>query len=323
MNSFDLLRLLAAVAVIFHHTAPLNGSPVLRVFSTDFGELGVGVFFVISGFLVAASWRRAPHLVPFLKKRVLRIEPALVASLALTALFLGAFVTTLPPAAYLTDPQVWLYVGRNALLYPVTYRLPGVFAANPLPDTVNGALWTLRLEFSCYLGVAALGVAGQLKRPVVAVLAIAAGAAFVVLHILRPDLRSSDPMRLADLAALDGFLFLAGVFLNLRDRPAPLWAAALLAPLLMTPAWIFGLPLLVVALGSLRSVRLPADISYGLYIYAFPLQQLLAAHGRLTFATALLATAPVALASWFLVEKPALRLKPAANLDGAEPATDP
>jgi len=311
LNSFDLLRLLAAAAVIFHHVSPLSGAPVRRFFSTDFGELGVGVFFVISGYLVTASWRRAPHLGAFLKKRVLRIEPALIVSVALTALLLGAAVTTLPLTDYFRRPQVWLYVLRNALLYPVTYELPGVFAQNPLPDTVNGSLWTLRLEFSCYLLVAALGLARLLTTRVVAGLAVVAGAVFVVLHIARPDL-STGPLRLADIAALNGFLFLAGGFLNLRDRPVPVWIAVLLAPLILTPAWIFGLPALVIVVGSLRSVRLPADISYGLYIYAFPLQQVLAAHGRLTFVSALAATIPFAIASWFLVEKPALRLKPKA-----------
>lgn len=310
LNSFDLLRLLAATAVILHHVAPLSGAPALRLFSTDFGELGVGVFFVISGYLVTASWRRAPELGAFLKKRILRIEPALVVSLALTALVLGALVTTLPLADYFRTPQVWLYVLRNALLYPVTYELPGVFTRNPLPDTVNGSLWTLRLEFSCYLLVAALGVARLLTPRVVAGLAIVAGALFVVLHIARPDLGATGILRLVDIAALNGFLFLAGGFLHLRDRPVPIWAAVLLAPLLLTPAWIFGLPALVVVLGSLRSVRLPGDISYGLYIYAFPLQQVLATHSQLTFVTAFAATAPVAVASWFLVEKPALRLKP-------------
>ena len=164
MNSFDLLRVLAAVAVIFHHVAPLSGRPIVRLFSTDFGELGVGVFFVISGYLVTASWRRTPALWPFLKKRLLRIEPALAVSLAVTALVFGAYATSLPLADYFRTPQVWLYVARNALLYPVTYDLPGVFAHNPLPLQVNGSLWTLRLEFTCYLAVAARAVR-NVRRP--------------------------------------------------------------------------------------------------------------------------------------------------------------
>ncbi|MDB5424480.1 MAG: acyltransferase 3 [Phenylobacterium sp.] len=312
MNSFDLLRLAAAIAVIYDHVAPLSGRPVQRLFSTSAAELGVGVFFVISGYLVAASWRRAPDLRRFLGKRLLRIEPALIVSLAVTALVLGAFATSLPLADYLRTPAVWLYVVRNALLYPVTYALPGVFAHNPLPDQVNGALWTLRLEFTCYLGLAALGLAGLLTRRVVAGLAGAAAAVFGVLHVLRPDLAAEGPLRLAGIAAMFGFLFLAGAFLNLRDKPVPAWAAIASAPLILTPLWILGLPAVVVAVGSLRSVRLPGDISYGLYIYAFPLQQILAGAGHLSFAASLAVTAPFAIASWLLVEKPALRLKPGA-----------
>jgi peptidoglycan/LPS O-acetylase OafA/YrhL len=310
LNSFDLLRLLAAVAVIWHHTPILAGRPAQRLFATDFGELGVGVFFVVSGYLVTASWRRTPDIRRFLAKRLLRIEPALVVSVAVTALVLGAFATTLTTADYLRTPQVWLYVLRNALLYPVTYVLPGVFAHNPLPDQVNGSLWTLRLEFTCYLGVAALGLAGWLNRRTVAALALLAGTVFVVLHVVRPDLQADDLLRRADIAAMFGFLFLAGAFLSLRDKPVPAWAALVAAPLLVTPLWIFGLPAAVIALGSLRSVRPPADISYGLYIYAFPLQQILASAGHLSFVASVAATLPFAIASAYLVERPALRLKP-------------
>jgi peptidoglycan/LPS O-acetylase OafA/YrhL len=310
LNSFDLLRLLAAVAVIWHHTPVLAGQPPHRLFATDFGELGVGVFFVISGYLVTASWRRTPDLRGFLAKRLLRIEPALIVSVLVTALVFGAFATTLPLSDYFRSPQVWLYAARNALLYPVTYDLPGVFAANPLPDQVNGSLWSLRLEFTCYLGVAALGLAGWLDRRTTASLALLAAAAFVVLHVLRPEVGASELLRRADIAAMYAFLFLAGAYLNLRDKPVPAWAALAAAPLLVTPLWIFGVPAAVLYLGSRRSVRPPADISYGLYIYAFPLQQILAGAGHLSFATSLAATLPFAIASAYVVERPALRFKP-------------
>jgi peptidoglycan/LPS O-acetylase OafA/YrhL len=310
LNSFDLLRLLAALAVIFHHVAPLRGQPVHRFFATDFGALGVGVFFVISGYLVCASWQRQPQLWPFLKKRLLRIEPGLIVSLAVTALALGAFATTLPLAEYLSSGQVWLYVARNALLYPVTYALPGVFTDHPLPAVVNGSLWTLRLEFSCYLAVAALGLAGALTPRVTALLALLAGVIFLALHVIRPELGAQGLLRVVDIGAQNSFLFLAGATLSLWPRPVPVWASLALALLLVTPAWIFGLPALVIMLGNLKTVRLPADASYGLYIYAFPLQQILAGAGHLSFLTALAVTLPFALASWFLVEKPALRFKP-------------
>jgi len=312
LNSFDLLRLLAAVAVIYDHGATLGGHAVKKLAWTSPAELGVGAFFVISGYLVTQSWRRAPALKTFLAKRLLRIEPALVVSLLVTSLVLGAFATTLPLADYVARPQVWLYVVRNALLYPVTYELPGVFAHNPLPDQVNGALWTLRLEFSFYLGVAALGLAGQLTRRTLTALGVAAAAVFLVLHVVRPELTANDLLRRADIAAMFGFLFLAGAFLAVRDKPIPVWAALISAPLILTPMWILGLPAVVIWLGSRPSVGLPADISYGLYIYAFPLQQILASAGHLGFWASLAVTAPFAIASALLVERPALKLKPRA-----------
>lgn len=318
MNSFDWLRLLAAGVVIYHHLFPLSGRAPAAFFATDYGALGVGVFFVISGYLVCGSLRRSATIGDYLKKRLLRIEPGLIVSLLVTALVFGAFATTLPLKAYFASPQVWLHVARNALLYPVDYALPGVFAANPFPAVVNGSLWTLRLEFSGYLILAGLAAFKLLRPGVVGVLAVLAGAALAALHLIWPA--QAGWLRLADVAVLNGYLFLAGVWLNLRGAPLPWWTLVVGVPLLATPLWALGLPAVVLAAGRLPAPKLPADISYGLYIYAFPLQQILAAHGVLTLWASLAVTAPFAMASWFLVEKPALRLKPGAGSTAPAPA---
>ncbi|MES2723644.1 MAG: hypothetical protein V4656_10885, partial [Pseudomonadota bacterium] len=132
---------------------------------------------------------------------------------AVTALVLGAAVTTLPLAEYFRRPDVWLYVLRNALLYPVTYDLPGVFDGNPLPQ-VNPSLWTLRFEFSCYLALAALGVLGLLRRGVLAALAMALAAVAFGLSVLRPDLAGEGPLRVALVGAQFGFLFVTGALVK-------------------------------------------------------------------------------------------------------------
>jgi peptidoglycan/LPS O-acetylase OafA/YrhL len=118
------------------------------------------------------------------------------------------------------------------------------------------------------------------------------------------------------------FLFFAGSLLWLIGRPLPGWTLAS-ALLLLTPAWILGLPILVVKAGSARSIRLPADLSYGLYIYAFPLQQLLAASGALSFWTSVALTLPFAILSWFLIEHPALKWKLGAARTPIEAAVLP
>lgn len=311
-NSFDILRVAAALAVIFHHTYPLNGRPALQLLGADFGAFGVGVFFVVSGYLVTESYRRSGDAGRYLAKRALRIWPGLVVSLILTAVVLGPLVTALPTADYFADPQWALYILRNTLLYPVTYDLPGVFAANPAYG-VNGSLWTLRLEFSCYLGVALLGVLGHLTGRVIAAVALVAALLALLLGFLRPDLTVGPGFRLLMLAARFGFLFLAGALLQVWGRPPKLWLVAVSAALLFTPAWFIGLPAVAIRLGLIPAPRLPADFSYGLYIYAFPVQQVLAEQGRLNFALSVACTLPLAAASWFLVERPALRLKPRAR----------
>jgi peptidoglycan/LPS O-acetylase OafA/YrhL len=309
-NSFDLMRLAAAMLVIFHHGFVLAGHapPVLGAIK-DLGGLGVGIFFVISGYLIAASFERSADIGVYLAKRVLRIAPALIVMLLLTAFVLGPLITTLSTGAYLTRPEPWLYVVRNTLLYPVTYALPGVFEHNPFPVAVNGSLWTLRLEFTCYLGIALLGAGRALKGAVVAGLALAAAAAFLVIEHVLPNGAGGEALRLIDLAARNGFLFLAGAWFHLRGRKPGRWETGVSAVLLLTPVWILGLPAVVLALGHVRGPKLPADISYGLYVYAFPIQQVLASLGWLTFPASLLATLPLAIMSWYLVEKPALTLK--------------
>lgn len=332
-NNFDALRLAAALMVVAGHAYVLSGradaEPLVRFTGIGgFGELGVSIFFVLSGFLVASSWLRLARLPAFLLNRCLRILPGLAVATLLTALVLGPAVTALDPAAYFSRPQTWLYPLRNVLLYPVTYALPGVFEANPYPGVANGSLWTLRLEFSLYLVLPLLAAVRLLNRRGLAAAALVALAAYGVVLVLGPRL---PPIAL--IGARNGYLFLAGAALfvwrdALRpDRLALLGSCAILfglgaafdrtAPFVAVPL----LPLLTVGLG-LHAVRGVSgaprfgDLSYGIYIYAFPVQQaLVQAFGpaRLSvgafFGLTVVAVAPLAAASWWLVERPALRLK--------------
>ncbi|MDP3660246.1 acyltransferase [Phenylobacterium sp.] len=296
--NFDLLRLLAASAVVFSHCFPLAGLPAMAAPGIeDFGALGVSVFFVISGYLVTGSYQRDAR--GYLLKRLLRIEPGLIASLVVTVI--GCSLLTLEPS-YWSLPQTWLYVLRNALLYPVTYDLPGVFADNPFPHAVNGVLWTLRLEFTCYLALMLV----RANRTAVAIGAGLSAAAFLAIPLFIPAWGDEAASRITFLAARNGYLFCAGSLLWLYAPKTPLWLG--IAAWAAFPfAGPIVLPLAVI--GVVRPGKLPADLSYGVYIYAFPLQQALAHYGMLNFASAMAATLPFAAASWFLVEKPALGLK--------------
>ena len=300
--TFDLMRLIAALLVVVSHTFPLAGHPPLRIWGIeDLGALGVSIFFVISGYLVTASYLRDPKT--YLLKRLLRIEPALIASLVVTVLGLS-FITTAPAADYW--PKAMLYVLRNALLYPATYDLPGVFQAAPVAGVVNGVLWTLRLEFTFYL------ILMLIRARLAWVLALLGGCAAVwlIMTFSHPDWADTRATRIAFLGARNGLLFFAGAALQLTKHRVSPWlgAASVLAFPLIGP---LALPTAV--LGLARPGKLPFDLSYGVYIYAFPIQQMLASYGQLNVLTAVLAVLPFAALSWFLVERPAQRLKPQAE----------
>ena len=297
--SFDLLRLIAAAMVVFSHCFPLAGKPAVTLWGVeDFGALGVSIFFVISGYLVCGSYQRDPKT--YLWKRLLRIEPALIASLIVTVAAL-AFLTTAPQAEYW--PAAASYVLRNALLYPATYELPGLFQGNPVPGVVNGVLWTLRLEFTFYLALMVI----RARLSFVLAAAIVCATLYVIVGAAVPDWADARWSRVAFLVGRNGFLFFAGAALwLLKPRiaawlAATSWAAFPLAGPLALPTAVIGLA---------RPGKLPADLSYGLYIYAFPVQQVLAAYGQLSVFTAFACVLPLAAFSWFLVEKPAHRLKP-------------
>lgn len=299
--TFDLMRLIAALLVVVSHTFPLSGQPAFRITGVeDLGALGVSIFFVISGFLVSASYQRDPKT--YLVKRVLRIEPGLIASLLVTVLALG-FVTTAPAGEYW--PKAALYVLRNAVLYPATYELPGVFQTGPMAGVVNGVLWTLRLEFTFYLVLMLI----QARLKVVLALAVVCAVVWIALAFARPDWAADKLTRIAFLGGRNGFLFFAGAALQVARIKVPLWLGAVGALAAAVPV-VGPLALPAAVIGLSRPGKLPADLSYGIYIYAFPIQQVLAAYGQLNLMTAVLGVLPLAAASWFLVERPATRLKP-------------
>jgi len=297
--NFDIMRLVAALLVVVSHTFPLAGQTPFRIMGVeDLGALGVSIFFVISGYLVSASYERDPKA--YLLKRVLRIEPGLIASLVVTVGLL-ALITTAPAAEYW--PAAAMYVVRNALLYPAVYALPGVFQDVPFPGVVNGVLWTLRLEFTFYL---VLMLIQARLRLVLALLAVCA-VVFVTMTFTHPHWAEEKLTRIAFLGARNGLLFFAGAALQLSRREVPLWLGGVSAAAF---PFLGPLALPTAVLGLARPGKLPADLSYGVYIYAFPIQQVLAAYGQLNVFTAVLGVLPFAVASWFLVERPALRLKP-------------
>ena len=321
-NNFNLIRLLAAWAVIYGHSHALSvwGGDDLAIRLMHFkfsGAIAVDVFFVISGFLVAASMERnSPKA--FLVSRALRIFPALLLCVSLSAFVLGPLLTTAHD--YWRHPEVWRYFVANVGLSENTaYFLPGVFHDLKF-ETINGSLWSLPIEARLYVGLAAIGVLSlNRKGRFNPIFAIAMAIGFL---LVSPESMPESESRVYYCVAF----FFSGAFAWINRDAIPLSWPLLFAVMIFAAA-LFGTGrffvgyFLMVSYGTLFLAyvpRLPVirhhDLSYGLYLYGWPSQQLVQtfapSSGPIgnTIGGTLLAAA-FAAASWFLVEAPAMRLK--------------
>ena len=337
-NNFDFIRWLAATMVVFSHEYAIvggaGGEPLAQLsagFAT-FGTLGVDIFFVVSGLLVTQSLIERNAVGFFVASRALRILPALFVVLALSAWALGPTLTELPLRAYFQSSAAWTYVARNLTLIDLQWELPGVFLHNPVGNAVNGPLWTLRPEVQMYgflllLGIIATAGGAALLRYRAAVvgagmiLAIAWGWAT---HgdLAGRGLEPSSLSRLAPYFGLGALLYIARRAIPITPlAPAAAWGVAIAArgTSLFAPAFATAVALTTVwlaysRLGPLKRWGRFGDFSYGLYIYAFPVQQTLIAlfpswHRLEHFVVTYMATLSFAILSWRLVEAPSLSLK--------------
>jgi peptidoglycan/LPS O-acetylase OafA/YrhL len=343
-NSFGFLRWVLATSVIVGHSYPLGGfggatDPLYDWTGTQesFGGLAVAGFFIISGFLITRSWKSNPRVGRFIWHRFLRIFPAFWICLLVTAFLFAPFAWNREHGnltGFLTEADPFSYVIHNAWLVMNQYEIGGLLGGTPY-GTVgggvwNGSLWTLSYEFSCYLVVAVLGTVGLITRHRAFVAALT-GLAYLVMVV-----GYADPAFVARVVPLFAdiwigrflFLFLLGaLFALFADRieinnrlallafvvcVATMWGGGWIA--LGYPALAYLLVWLAVRL-PLASFDRPGDFSYGTYIYAFPIQMLLAEVGVQRFGlpvymlTAIGVTTIAAVLSWHLVEKHALRLK--------------
>jgi len=338
-NNFNLLRFMAASGVVITHSYALLGFPESDLLSKNtngllsFSRLGVYVFFVISGFLIANSLWNSQNLKSFFWKRFLRIFPALAAMLFLETFIVVPFITKSSLIEYFSSLGTYHYFLGGLSLYDTQYSLSGVFKANPHTG-VNGSLWTLPYEWTCYVLLACLVVPLKKKRifgtlvtmSLLMMVRVLVGRyqIFQVVSFLKLDSRQF---------LLFGFLFFSGVLcLELRQylKFRPLVAVLLVLGLhyfsyVSRGASFYFMLLIVPYLSiSLASAKIPkkitdwfskVDYSYGLYIYAYFVGQIFVNFFREYLSVAYLAvltmlfTLPLAVISWHFIEKPALKLK--------------
>lgn len=327
-NGFAAVRLALALAVVVSHafsvtTGRVEAEPLHAWTGFTLGEHAVNGFFAISGFLVTMSFvRRGAR--DYAAARALRIVPGLVAAVLVVALAVGPAMTTSGLRDYLHAPELRVFLLRTLTTLKSTAPLPGLFQENPLRFAM-GTVWTLKYEVFCYVAVLLAGAAGLLRgRGPSLVVAAGLFAALLVTNLFLPNasLGTTTTLRLA-------FVFAAGAVLHQwRDAVRLSWlAAAALAglaalaartpayPALLYGASAYGVLVMSLCPSLARPVLdLREDLSYGVYLYGWPIQQTLRAlypgAGSLVL---LLVSLPLSLGvaalSWRLVERPALRLK--------------
>jgi len=317
-NAFNILRLAAAFWVFLSHEHLMTGMTW-----APRGELGVYVFFSISGFLIARSWDGRSSVPQYFRNRCLRILPALWVVVLVTTFVIGPLATHLAPGRYFAEPQTWRYL-LNAV-FDLQLQLPGVFIGQPYVP-VNTPLWTLMHEALFYVVLAVLGV--PLGRHLRWLLL----AGWLTLLGIRSVHSGTDVA--ADLAGY----FLSGAliwqfrnFIPLNRGLMMLAVAGLALHGLLGLGgilWTLCLPYAAIALGT-RNAPAPLrhftknDYSYGFYVWGMPCQHCVALAGATTLwphlALAFAATSLCAAASWFLIERRMLGLKAPHSLRQPRP----
>lgn len=326
-NNFNLLRFIFASLVVISHCPPLVDGNHARepmsmvVKDATFGELAVGSFFILSGYLIVKSWVNRPDAFNFLKNRVLRIFPAFAVCILVCAFLVAPFGGR---ADYFERLDIPLLLSGIIKFSPP--KIPEVFFDQPLVQAgVNGSVWTIAYEFKCYLLVLCAGLLAGKRLRAVWLLILAAS---VAVHAWN-HFGGGYPFNPYGPRLVMHFAFGACFFLfadDLLGRRHWMLVAAILFAISLGFREVYDLSLglfwgyLILSFGTARPLgvlgrfnALP-DVSYGLYLYAWPLTKLFIhwfpqlSLPWLTVVT-LLASVACGAVSWHLIEKPALRFK--------------
>jgi len=331
-HQMDLLRIGFAACVLLSHAPELSDGNASRDLlhrlspNATLGSFGVDGFFLLSGYLIVKSWQISPNLLDYLRKRILRIVPGYLVAALLSTLALGLLIPAVPH--YFSHFGVRFPVSVLLLSSPMAPKVgPGMHYHD-----VNGSLWTITYEFRCYLLVALFGICGLFKRPVlwliltVFLLSVSASPPLQrLLYWHTHYLITEDP---AFLYHLNAAFFVGGCFYlfrsHIRFHPILGISAALAVGVALRFPAAFEDVLDLCGgylLFYLTSVRFKAlasmdrfpDISYGLYVYGWPVEMLLIWYLRaspwIIFPIALCISACFGWVSWHYIERPMLKFK--------------
>ena len=342
-NNFDSLRFLFACFVIITHSFPLTGNleskePLMQITNgqLSFSFIGLKGFFIISGYLIYQSFERSRTIISFLWKRVLRIFPAFILMSFIVTFILGLIASDLNVINYLKDHGTYFYFFDSINLFFHEYNscLPGVFVSNSHGCEVNGSLWTISYEFLFYIAFIFIFF---LKKYKLVLKGLFTGILLLLLFLqfkyINPYFKQEVYLLGSSIgikALIDfGIYFIAGILLSLykiEEIKKRNWLTLILLVIFLISLCLnvfrflspFVLSPIVIMLGLRKASFLPflrktGDLSYGIYLWAFPIQQTLAQYlNPSPFLMIILTTLiciPFAYMSWHKIEKPALELK--------------
>lgn len=334
-NNFGALRLIFASLVIFSHSPELidgnrNHEVLTQIFGTiSLGELAVSGFFLISGYLIIKSYENSPSVMFFLTKRALRILPGFIAASAFCIFIVAPLSGGIQVINnLLVSDWLKLLFGLAILDIP---RIDGVFSSNAV-QSINGSMWTIWLEFLCYLSIPIFAYLGLYKKKLFIITGLMVASIFLFLSIYEKDVWIPYPFRISAVASSRLLLaFMIGSAFHLfRDKIQ--WSLALSTvafvcliaclfykPLSFAGLYVFGGYLLFNFALNFKNVFLnhigqKNDISYGVYLYAWPAQSLIIQyypnmhHFYVSLITLCIA-ATLGYFSWVHIEKPFAKIK--------------
>jgi peptidoglycan/LPS O-acetylase OafA/YrhL len=327
-NNLNLLRLIAAFFVLFEHSFAISGKQnPINFLSEGFGSLGVKIFFVVSGFLIVSSWNSSPKVLPFIWRRILRIFPALIVVVLIAAYILGPILSNLQLKEYLQSPGTSFYL-MNIALFPV-FALPGVLETAPVPHAINGSLWTLPLEVMLYVTVLAIGFFSKINKSRYSLFL----AGYIALYMMAKVSTTNFVYYGTDwrLFVIYGLYFYVGGYFSVIKYQGNLNINLITLSFFVTVVastyhsalsdivQAASISYIVLTFGLSSSkwgtwINQKGDFSYGFYIYAFPIQQIIFSCFKwkgmffyiLICSTLTLLCAAI---SWFFIEKKMLSLK--------------
>ena len=333
-NNFNLIRLLSSIAVLVSHGFALiagtgNAEPLRMEYGMTPGTLAVDVFFVTSGYLVTTSLFRKKNLIEYFVSRLLRIIPGLFVMLLIVVFGIGLCVTSFGWRDYISSNATYVYIAKSlTMVSGVGQYLPGVFNENPYKGAVNGSLWTLTYEVFMYFLLALtwfLGLIFGLNEKFLKKIIVMYAAAALIYSILSFELgEKSKVANLIYMFFAGGSYYVLSRRIELSIRLLVISLSCLLASFainnLYYEACLLFLPYIVICVAYIPDIKLIkkynifGDYSYGIYIYSFPLQQLILWMNPGVSLIEFLfysvnAAVVVSIFSWELVEKRAMSKK--------------